>query len=59
MAELTKEELQAKYDSLLAEFNNLKKEKDFCFDMYMRTKTKFDNFKAMVKSLVVLVVLVE
>lgn len=52
--ELTKEELQAKYDSLLAEFNNLKKEKDSCFDMYMRTKTKFDNFKDLVKSLVVL-----
>lgn len=55
MEELTKEELQAKYDSLLAEFNNLKKEKDSFFDMYMRTKTKFDNFKNMVKGLVVLV----
>lgn len=53
--ELTKEELQAKYDLLLTEYNNLKKEKDSCFDMYMRTKTKFDNFKNMVKGLVVLV----
>ena len=32
MEELTKEELQAKYDSMLAEYNNLKKEKDSCFD---------------------------
>lgn len=55
MEEMTKEELQAKYDSLLAEFNNLKKEKDSCFDMYMRTKSKFDNFKRIVKSLVILV----
>lgn len=55
MAELTKEELQEKYDSLLAEFNNLKKEKDSCFDMYMRTKKQFDNFKRIVKSLVILV----
>lgn len=53
--ELTKEELQAKYDSLLAEFNNLKKEKDSCFEMYMRTKKQFDNFKNMVRGLVVLV----
>lgn len=55
MAELTKEELQAKYDSLLAEYNSMKKDRDACFEMYMRTKSKFDNFKDLVKSLVVLV----
>lgn len=52
---ITMEELQAKYDSLLAEYNSMKKDRDACFEMYMRTKRQFDNFKAMVKSLVVLV----
>lgn len=55
MEEMTKEELQAKYDSLLAEYNSMKKDRDACFEMYMRTKKQFDNFKDLVKSLVVLV----
>ena len=53
--ELTKEELQAKYDSLLAEFNKMKEDKDFWFESHRKLKTKFDNFKNMIKGLVVLV----
>ena len=52
---ITMEEMQAKYDSLLAEYDRLKKDKDACFEMYMRTKNQFDNFKRIVKSLVILV----
>ena len=55
MAELTKEELQANYDSLLAEFNKMKEDKDFWFESHRNLKTKFDNFKNMVRGLVVLV----
>ena len=55
MAELTKEELQAKYDALLAEFNKMKEDKDFWFESHRKLKTKFDNFKRIVKSLVILV----
>lgn len=52
---ITMEELQAKYESLLEDYEALKKDRETCFEMYMRTKSQFDNFKAMVKSLVVLV----
>lgn len=55
MEEITKEELQAKYDSLLAEYNSMKKDRDACFEMYMRINKQFDNFKRIVKSLVILV----